>query len=98
MIDPHLGAVTCCPSNLGTGLRGSVLIKVPKLADKGEKHLLEICEKFGLQPRGLYGEHSTTVGGIHDISNKYRLGHSEVALVQMMIDGVNEVIKLEKAA
>ncbi len=92
----HLGMLTCCPSNLGTGLRGGVLIKVPKLyGELGEAKFKEVCAKYHLQARGLYGEHSETKDGIFDISNKYRLGYSEVQLVQFMVDGVNAVTKLE---
>ena len=50
-----------------------------------------------LQPRGIHGEHSESDGGVYDLSNKERLGKSEVELVQTMIDGVNVLIAAEKA-
>ncbi len=60
-------------------------------------HLLEqVCSKFDLQPRGSSGEHSAAVGAKFDISNKQRLGFSEVELVQKMIDGVVRVIAVEE--
>jgi protein-arginine kinase len=49
------------------------------------------------KPRGIHGEHSETEGGVFDISNKERLGKSEVELVQTMIDGVTALIAAEKA-
>ena len=92
-----------CPSNLGTGLRASVMVKLVKFnelyADPNhpDSHLLEeVCDHFDLQPRGSNGEHSAAVGAKFDVSNKQRLGFSEVQLVQKMIDGVLKVIELEE--
>jgi creatine kinase len=63
-----------------------------------DKELLEqVCDVFDLQPRGSAGEHSAAVGGKFDVSNKQRLGFSEVQLVQKMIDGVLKVIEFEEA-
>jgi len=84
-----------CPSNIGTGLRGSVMIKLEKLNENVE--LLEkVCAAFDLQPRGSAGEHSAAEGGKWDISNKQRIGFSEVQLVQKMIDGVTKLIGFEE--
>lgn len=103
MWNEKLGFLGTCPSNLGTGLRASVMITLPKFNElmEGEnqhdKELLEeVCSKFDLQPRGSAGEHSAAVGAKFDVSNKQRLGFSEVELVQKMIDGVTQVIKLEE--
>jgi len=90
-----LGFLGTCPSNLGTGLRGGVMIKLPKLNENVEL-LEEVCDSFDLQPRGSAGEHSAAVGGKWDISNKQRIGFSEVQLVQKMIDGVTKVIAIEE--
>lgn len=57
----------------------------------------KVCNKFDLQPRGSAGEHSAAVEDKFDVSNKQRIGFTEVALVQKMIDGVTQVIALEKA-
>jgi creatine kinase len=98
-----LGFMGTCPSNLGTGLRASVMVTLPefnKLLENGaheDKELLEqVCSAFDLQPRGSAGEHSAAVGAKFDVSNKQRLGFSEVELVQKMIDGVSKVIEFEK--
>jgi len=103
MWNDTLGFMGTCPSNLGTGLRASVTVHLPefnKLLENGtheEKELLEqVCSEFDLQPRGSAGEHSAAVGGKFDVSNKQRLGFSEVQLVQKMIDGVSKVIQLEQ--
>lgn len=103
MWNERLGFLGTCPSNLGTGLRASVMIHLPafnKLMENGtheEKELLDaVCAAFDLQPRGSAGEHSPAVGAKFDVSNKQRLGLSEVQLVQKMIDGVAKVIAYEK--
>lgn len=95
----HLGYITTCPSNVGTGLRGSVMLKLPKLYKKmGVHDLEELCDSMGLQARGARGEHSPPgPNGEFDISNKGRIGASEVALVQRMIDGVDKLIAMEEA-
>eukprot|EP01036_Dinobryon_divergens_P023811 gene23811-32200_t len=96
----HLGYITTCPSNCGTGLRASVMLKLPKLYKKMGVHALEdLCDGMGLQARGGRGEHSPPgPNGEFDISNKGRIGASEVELVQRMIDGVDKLIDLEEQA
>ncbi|MCP4970488.1 MAG: arginine kinase [Arcobacter sp.] len=93
--DEHLGYITSCPTNLGTAMRASVHIKLPKLS-LNMKLLEEIANKHYLQIRGINGEHSNSENGIFDISNKRRLGVTEVQCVQDMYDGVIELIKCEK--
>ena len=93
--DGHLGYITSCPTNLGTGLRASVHIKLPKLGEKKDE-FEEIAAKYHVQIRGIHGEHSESADHIYDISNKRRLGRSEVQLVQDMYDGVKAMIKREK--
>lgn len=103
MWNETLGFLGTCPSNLGTGLRASVMVVLPEFnklmegSNHADKELLEtVCKRFDLQPRGSAGEHSAAVGGKFDVSNVQRLGFSEVQLVQKMIDGVSKVIELEK--
>ncbi|XP_015432501.1 PREDICTED: arginine kinase [Dufourea novaeangliae] len=91
----RLGFLTFCPTNLGTTVRASVHIKVPKLAANKEK-LEEVASKFNLQVRGTRGEHTEAEGGIYDISNKRRLGLTEYQAVKEMHDGIAELIKIEK--
>ena len=92
----HLGYITSCPTNLGTAMRASVHIAVPKLAQDMQK-FQAICDKHHLQIRGIHGEHSQSEGGVYDISNKRRLGVTEVECVQDMYDGVVELIAVEKS-
>ena len=94
--DDHLGYITSCPTNLGTAMRASVHIKLPKLG-KDKAKFNEIADKFYVQIRGIHGEHTETDDGIFDISNKRRLGRSEKDLVQDMYDGVKAMIAAEMA-
>ncbi len=95
LYDNHLGYITSCPTNLGTAMRASVHIKLPNLGANMKK-FEEITQKYHLQIRGIDGEHSQSIGGVYDISNKRRLGVTEVQCVQDMYDGVVELIKEEK--
>jgi len=91
----HLGFISSCPSNLGTAMRASVHIALPKLSQKREA-FEAITEKYHLQIRGVHGEHSESEGGVYDISNRRRLGITEVQAVQEMYDGVVALIEAEK--
>ncbi|MEA3330496.1 MAG: phosphagen kinase [Campylobacterota bacterium] len=91
----HLGYITSCPTNLGTAMRASVHIKLPKLGAKMDE-FQAIADKHNIQIRGIHGEHSGSEGGVYDISNKRRLGVTEVECVQDMYDGVVALIKREK--
>ena len=71
------GYITSCPTNLGTALRASVHIHLPKLGAAKDK-FQAIADKYNVQIRGAHGEHTETNDHIYDISNKRRLGLSEV--------------------
>merc|ERR1712021_86102 len=93
MLDAKYGYVHSCPTNLGTGMRASVHVDLPGWTKEGVKTLAARCEELHLQPRGTRGESGGQTGITYDISNKHRLGYSEVQLVQTMIDGVNTLVK-----
>ncbi|XP_032818370.1 creatine kinase B-type-like [Petromyzon marinus] len=94
MWNEHLGYVLTCPSNLGTGLRAGVHIKLPHLS----KHagFGDTLKRLRLQKRGTGGVDTAAVGGVFDISNADRIGFSEVELVQMVVDGVKLLVEMEK--
>jgi len=94
--DPKYGYIHSCPTNLGTGMRASVHIDLPGWTAEGSDALGERCEQLKLQPRGTRGESGGQTGVTYDISNKHRLGYSEVELVQCMIDGVNTLFEEDK--
>jgi len=94
MWNEHLGYVLTCPSNLGTGVRAGVHVKVPLLS----KHagFDGLLTKLRLQKRGTGGVDTASTDGTFDISNADRIGFSEVQLVQMVIDGIELLIEFEK--
>lgn len=94
MWNEHLGYILTCPSNLGTGLRGGVHLKIPHVSQ--QKEFADILKKLRLQKRGVGGVDTEAVGGTFDISNADRLGSSEVEQVQCVIDGVGLLIAMEK--
>lgn len=93
----RFGFLTFCPTNLGTTIRASAHIQLPKLAADREK-LEAVAAKFNLQVRGTRGEHTEAEGGIYDISNKRRMGLTEYQAVKEMYDGLSELIRMEKEA
>jgi len=100
MQNKHVGNFSSCVSNLGTGLRASMHIKLPNILKAiGQKGLEEFCEKMRMQCRGTGGEHTEAGSdGKVDISNIERIGKTEVELVQIMVDGVVTLIDLDKKA
>jgi len=96
MLDPKYGYIHSCPTNLGTGMRASVHVDLPGWTKEGLPALKARCEELQLQPRGTRGESGGQTGITYDISNKHRLGYTEVELVQKMIDGVNTLWKEDK--
>merc|ERR1711982_77131 len=89
LLDEKLGYLHSCPTNLGTGMRASVHCDLAGWTKEGLPALKKRCEELKLQPRGTRGESGGQTGITYDISNKHRLGYSEIELVQCMIDGVN---------
>merc|ERR1712154_318524 len=80
------GYIHSCPTNLGTGMRASVHVDLPGWTAESVDKLKARCEELAVQPRGTKGESGGQTGHTYDISNKHRLGYSEVQLVQVMID------------
>merc|ERR1711953_245846 len=94
-ISEEYGNILSCPSNCGTGLRASMMIKIP-LASK-QPGFKEWCAERNLQARGSGGFASATKDdGIRDVSNVDRMGKDEVTLVNEMIEGVGKLIEWEK--
>ncbi len=91
----RLGYLTSCPTNLGTGMRASVHIRLVRLP---EQEVQAIAEDHGLQVRGTHGEHTAAEGGVYDVSNKRRLGITEVEAVTQLAEGVSALIRAERGA
>ncbi len=95
----EFGFLTACPTNVGTGMRASVMLHLPALGmtkqiDKAFKAL----QKINLVVRGLYGEGSRALGDFFQISNQITLGKSEVASLTDIRAVIQEIIKYERMA
>ena len=98
--DENYGYVTSCPSNLGTGMRASVHIKIPNLtADGSDAKAKEVAKPLGLSVRGTGGEH-TPIGadGTVDISPSARLFIKERDIIAALYEGIKLLMEKEKAA
>jgi len=95
----EFGFLTACPTNVGTGLRASVLIHLPGLVlTKEIKKVLTGLQQMGLTYRGLYGEGSEVVGNFFQLSNQTTLGRSEEELQDLLVKVVRHVIEREEEA
>jgi protein arginine kinase len=96
---PEFGFLTSCPTNVGTGLRASVLLHLPGLVlTKEIGKVLQGLSQMGLTFRGLFGEGSEVVGNFFQLSNQTTLGKSEEELVDQLDATVRQVIRYEEEA
>lgn len=97
--DERLGYLTHCPTNLGTGLRASVMLFLPALTEGGMiPSLARQLSKLGLTMRGLYGEGSDSFGCLYQVSNQVTLGYSEEEILQKLEEAVQTIIEKERGA
>lgn len=93
------GFLTACPTNVGTGLRASVLVHLPGLVlTKEIRKVLEGIGQVGLTYRGLYGEGSEVVGNLFQVSNQTTLGKQEEDLIGHLTRVVGKVVDYERSA
>ncbi len=98
-VHPQLGYLTACHTNLGTGLRASVMLHLPALTETGElKAVLRAAGKLHLAVRGIHGEGSEASGHTYQISNARTLGDSEVAWVELIGNAVERILAAEHLA
>lgn len=96
---PEFGYLTSCPTNVGTGLRASILVHLPGLVlTKEIGKVLHGISQVGLTFRGLYGEGSEVVGNFFQLSNQTTLGKSEESLLDHLEKIVRQVIQHELQA
>ena len=97
--DSDLGYLTACPTNVGTGLRVSVMLHLPALVITRQiEKVFRSLHKISLAVRGLYGEGSQAMGDFYQISNQITLGRSEVDLIEQVGDVVPVMIDYERRA
>jgi protein arginine kinase len=92
------GYLTCCPTNVGTGMRASVMLHLPALGlARGElEKVFTAAQRTGLAVRGLYGEGSRAIGDFYQISNQVTLGPTEDKLIAELRDLVPAIIRFER--
>lgn len=94
----RLGYLTCCPTNLGTGLRASVMLHLPALTETGEiRSVVSTLGKLGFAVRGLYGEGSSAVGCLYQVSNQLTLGPTEAETLERLESAVHSAIDRERS-
>ncbi len=95
--DEDFGYLTCCPTNVGTGLRASVMLHLPALTESGKiGGIIRSLSKLGMTVRGMYGEGSKAGGNIYQISNQVTLGMSETETIDKLKQLTEEVIQQER--
>ncbi len=97
--DSDLGYLTECPTNLGTGLRASVMLHLPIIESKGEiSTLSDTVGKIGFTVRGMYGEGSKSIASLYQVSNQITLGISEKNAIDNLKIITTQLIEKERNA
>ena len=97
--DPEFGYLTQCPTNLGTGMRASVMLHLPALTENGAMpRISSNLSKLGLTLRGTYGEGSKIVGGLYQLSNQITLGLSENEAIENLRSITAQLMEEERKA
>lgn len=97
--DPEFGYLTQCPTNLGTGMRASVMLHLPALTENGAMpRIASNLSKLGLTLRGTYGEGSKSVGGLYQLSNQITLGLSENEAIENLRSITVQLMEEERKA
>ncbi len=97
--DERRGYLTSCPTNVGTGMRASVMMHLPALVLTQQiNRILSAISQVGLVVRGLYGEGSEAIGNLFQISNQITLGQSEEDIIDNLYGVAKQIIEHERAA
>lgn len=97
--DDRIGYLTQCPTNLGTGMRASVMLHLPALTVSGQIHkLINTVSKLGLTFRGAFGEGSKAIGDMYQLSNQITLGISEEYAIKNLKAITLQLCAQERAA
>jgi protein arginine kinase len=97
--DEELGFLTACPTNVGTGMRASVLAHLPALVlTRRAKKVMQGVSAMGLAVRGFYGEGTEIMGNFFQISNQMTLGKGENEIVSRLDEVVRQILAFEDEA
>jgi len=96
---PDWGYLTACPTNTGTGMRGSVMLHLPALVMTRQiDRVLSAIAKLSFTTRGLYGEGTQAIGNFFQVSNQVSLGHSENEIIDNINGIIRQIIEQENQA
>ena len=97
--DEEWGYLTCCPTNVGTGMRASAMMHLPALAlTRQIGPVLSTLGKIGLTIRGIYGEGTDALGCVFQVSNQVTLGVSEEDILRRVSTAVESIVRNERFA
>lgn len=97
--DERRGYLTSCPTNVGTGIRASIMMHLPALVLTGQiNRILSAVTQVGLAVRGLYGEGSEATGNLFQVSNQITLGQSEEEIIEHLHQVARQMVEHERAA
>lgn len=97
--DEKIGYLTSCPTNIGTGMRASVMLHLPSLVITNQINgIIQAVNQIGLTVRGVYGEGSNAMGNLFQISNQTTIGESEEDIIQKLKNIVNQLVNNERNA
>ena len=97
--DQRLGYLTACPTNVGTGIRASLMLHLPGLVLVNQiSGILSTITKLGFVVRGMYGEGTEAIGNLFQISNQITLGQTEEDIITGLVSVAKQVISSERAA
>ncbi|MDD2585174.1 MAG: protein arginine kinase [Syntrophomonadaceae bacterium] len=95
--DEQRGYLTSCPTNVGTGMRASVMLHLPAITITGQtKRIFENINHFGMTVRGLYGEGTEVIGNLYQVSNQITLGQSEEDIINNLTIITAQIIDQER--
>ncbi len=96
--DERLGYLTACPTNVGTGIRASLMLHLPGLALVNQiSGVLSTISKLGFAVRGLYGEGTEATGNLFQISNQVTLGQTEEDIIAGIVSVTGQIIASERS-
>jgi protein arginine kinase len=96
---PKLGYLTACPTNVGTGMRGSAMVHLPGMVLSDQiNQVVQAVNKLGLAVRGLYGEGTEALGNVFQVSNQTTLGEKELEVIDRLNKVILQIIEHEENA
>ncbi len=99
VFDRNLGFLTSCPTNVGTGMRASVMLHLPGLVLSDQINaVIQGVSKLGLTVRGIFGEGTENLANLFQVSNQSTLGESEEQIIERLSIVIRQIINHEKNA